>query len=304
MTGCLQGTVPASGVLADASTGHLKPIALPAHWSIDAVKKLIDGLNACDPAALATLAGVPKRRVTPDPGRRIVSRAEFIGAHFRPAASPPGHGFTAANRHSGLAYYRFDHDRVTILVLDTVNEHGGWQGSLDATQLRWLDEQLTAADADRRYVVLASHHPLRTLVNGIVADGTAPRVLAAELEAVLDAHPSVVLWLNGHSHCTAAVPHRRWWEVTAPSLIDWPQQGRIIELIHAPGTLTIAATMLDHAGPPTWDGSIDNPRSLAALARELAANDWQWRDLPLEKHPRAGNRDERNVLLHLPDPWD
>jgi hypothetical protein len=105
-------------------------------------------------------------------------------------------------------------------------------------------------------------------------------------------------------HRTAVTPHRTWWEVTAPSLIDWPQQGRIVELIRAPGTLTIATSMLDHTGPAPWDASIDNPESLAALARELAANDWQWRDLPLETHPRAGARDERNVLLHLLDPWD
>ena len=299
----LQGTVPAAGHLRAASTGHIKPIAVPEHWTIDGVKKLIDGLNACEPSALEALSGMRNRRVTPDPGRRIVSRAEFIGAHFGPDSAPPGHGFSGANRDSGDAYYRHDHGGVTVLVLDTVNEHGGWQGSIDLDQLAWLDAQLVAADAERRYVVLASHHPLRNLTNGIVPDAATPRVLGAQLAAVIDTHPCVVLWLNGHTHRVEATPHTRWWEVTAPSLIDWPQQGRIVEILRAPGTLTIAATMVDHAGPPAWDGTVDDPGSMASLARELAANAWQWRELPLEQHPRAGTPDQRNVLLHLPDPW-
>ncbi|MFI5041035.1 MAG: TIGR03767 family metallophosphoesterase [Acidimicrobiales bacterium] len=296
----LQGTVPATGDLSMASTGRLKPIALPEHWSTDAVRELILGLGACDPAALAALRCLRARRVTADAERRVFSRAEFVAAHFGPASRPHGHGFTGANRQSGLAYYRHGHGRVTVLVLDTVNEHGGWQGSVDPDQLDWLEEQLTSADAERGYVVLASHHPLRTLIN----DTGAPRVLAPEVASVLDAHPCVVLWLNGHTHHTSVTPHRTWWEVTAPSLLDWPQQGRIVELIRAPGTLTVATTMLDHAGPAPWDSSVGDPGALASLARELAANDWQGRGLPLEQHPRAGGRDERNVLLHLRDPWN
>ncbi len=300
----LQGTVPATGALAAVATGRLKPIALGGDWSSDALVKLMAGLSECDPEALAALATLESRVVTADPERRAVSRAQFVAAHFGTAANPPGHGFGEANRAGGVAHYRHDHGRVTILVLDTVNENGGWQGSLDRAQLDWLEQQLTAADAERRYVVLASHHPLATLVNGAVDERRVPRVLAAELAAVLDAHPCVVLWCNGHTHQTSITPHRTWWEVTAPSLIDWPQQGRLVELLHHPGTLTVAATMLDHAGPAPWGGAIDTPETLAALARELAANDWQWRDLPLERHPRAGARQERNVLLYLPDPWD
>lgn len=296
----LQGTVPAAGPLEAVATGRLKPVALAGDWSSDALVKLMSGLNECDLAALATLEN---RVVTADPDRRAVSRAEFVAAHFGPAANAPGHGFAEANREGGVTYYRRDHGRVTILVLDTVNENGGWQGSLDRAQFDWLERQLTAADANRRYVVLASHHPLVTLVNGAVAERGVPRVLAAELDAMLDVHPCLVLWLNGHTHQTSVTQHRSWWELTAPSLIDWPQQGRLIELLHHPGTLTVAATMFDHVGTAPWGDGIDSPETLAGLARELAANDWQWRDAPLERHPRAGARHERNILLYLPDPW-
>jgi hypothetical protein len=91
--------------------------------------------------------------------------------------------------------------------------------------------------------------------------------------------------------------------VTAPSLIDWPQQGRVVEIMRGPRTLTIAVTMLDHAGEAPWAGGLDGVVALAGLSRELAANDWQTRVADLDAHTRAGVREERNVLLGLPDPW-
>ncbi len=54
-------------------------------------------------------------------------------------------------------------------MLDTVNEHGGWQGSIGADQLAWLTGELVLA-ADR-IVVLFSHHPLESLVNACHAPG-------------------------------------------------------------------------------------------------------------------------------------
>ena len=60
-------------------------------------------------------------------------------------------------------------------------------------------------------------------------------MLGPELLVELDSHPSLVLWLNGHTHQTAITPRASWWEVTAPSLIDWPQQARIVELLRGDG---------------------------------------------------------------------
>ena len=295
----VQGTWPGDALAGATTTGAHKPIALDVPW--DDVVALHAGIYAGDPDALAVLDGAVQRPVTADPARRVVTRADFVAAHHTPQARPPGHGFGTGPQ----AYYRHDHGaRVTFLVLDTVNGHGGWQGSLDVEQLDWLDAELTAADREQRYVVLASHHPLMTLVNDRVTGGSGRRVLGPELEAVLARHPSVVLWLNGHLHKVAITAHPGWWEVTAPSLIDWPQQGRIVELLRSStGTLTVATTMLDHAGEAPWTGSTDAVPALAGLSRELAANHWQWREFPLAEHPRSGARTERNVLLPLPDPF-
>jgi metallophosphoesterase (TIGR03767 family) len=294
----LQGTVPGRGRLRRWSEGPAKPVALPAGLSPKEVVDLLEGLASCSPASLEVLGRATTRQVAADPARRLTSLEEFVAAHGTSRARPPRHGFPE----DGRSYYSHDQGPVRFVVMDTVNPYGGWQGSLDGPQLAWLDDVLTQADDEERYVVLASHHPLGTLVNDI-APPDAPRVLGPAVADVLSSHPCVVLWLNGHTHRTAVVPHGTWWEVTAPSLIDWPQQGRVVEIMRGSRTLTIAVTMLDHAGEAPWSGGIDGVAALAGLSRELAANDWQTRVADLDAHPRSGVATERNALLAVPNPW-
>jgi metallophosphoesterase (TIGR03767 family) len=298
----VQGTIVGDRFVSAVAVGDSKPIALPAGLDLAEVGALLERLATSAPAAVLELGRGQMRSVTADPGRRITTREEFVGAHFGTGARPLGHGFDAGNRASGLAYYRHDRGPVTILVLDTVDEYGGWQGSLDLEQFGWLQRELAAADAERRYVVLASHHPLETIVNP-TAGGAGRRVLGAELATELARHPSVVLWLAGHTHYVGVSPGPGYWQVVAPSLIDWPQQARIVELIRTGGRLQIAATMLDHAGTVPWDGAIDSVDAIAGLSRELAANDWQYLKYSLDENPRSGPLDERNVILLLDDPW-
>ena len=113
-----------------------------------------------------------------------------------------------------------------------------------------------------------------------------------------------MLWLAGHTHHSAVTPHGTFWQVTAPSLIDWPQQTRLVSLQRATtGPLTIDVTMVDHLGAAPWLGDTGSPTQLAGLSRELAANAWQWRQHDLDAHPRAGTRADRNVQCLLRDPW-
>jgi metallophosphoesterase (TIGR03767 family) len=295
----VQGTVPGRGVLAGVSTGEFKPVALPPGLGAQDVLGLLDGLAVCSPAALETIGRGAMRRVPADPARRLTTLAEFVAAHDSPRARPRRHGFGD----DGRPYYWRDEGEVRFVVLDTVNPYGGWQGSIDQEQLSWLTQVLARSDADECYVVLASHHSLSTLVNEQRPRHAPPRVLGPELAELLHAHRSMVLWLNGHTHCTRVESHGAWWEVTAPSLIDYPQQGRIVEVLRGDGLLTLGVTMLDHAGEAPWSGGVDGVPALAGLSRELAANDWQTRTADLANHPRAGTLTDRNVLLGLPDPW-
>ena len=56
------------------------------------------------------------RQVTPDLGRQIISRPEFVAAHFGAAARPPGHGFVPAGATTGQAYAAHDHGRVRLIT--------------------------------------------------------------------------------------------------------------------------------------------------------------------------------------------
>jgi 3',5'-cyclic AMP phosphodiesterase CpdA len=241
--------------------------------------------------------------VAADPSGRIVTRAQFLAAHAGPMARPPGHGFRPGPTGS-IAYYRHDAGEATVLVLDTVNPAGGGQGSLDEAQLAWLDDELAAADADRRVALLASHHPLDCLSNDRAREDGRP-VLRDEVSALLDRRRCVAAWLAGHTHQSRITARSTrgsaYWEIVAPSLIDWPQQARVIELLRRrDGSLALATTMLDHTGSAPWGGATDSIAELAGLSRELAANDGPWRDAPLRTHPRAGSAADRNAVLALP----
>jgi len=186
---------------------------------------------------------------------------------------------------------------VRFITLDTVCGRGGADGSIDATQLHWLERRLEEVHSrfrtrdgsvvptrnENRYVVVLSHHGYDSLSN--------PRgeQRADELLEVLLRFDNVILWLNGHIHANRITPRRTFWEVTTSALVDWPCQSRLVEVYRtAGGDLAIGCTMLDHDG-----------EGLAGLHRELAANvpgngfdSW-----------RPGEAADRNAILLLPAPF-
>ena len=93
-----------------------------------------------------------------------------------------------------------------------------------------------------RYVVVTSHHPSWTLTNGHVPPGASPRHLADDVVALLLRHRCVVAWLSGHVHRHTTQWHQApdrpggLWEVTTASLVDWPQQWRVVEVVRERGT--------------------------------------------------------------------
>lgn len=298
----VQGTLALPDGLGAFATGPLKPVGFPSDWT--AGERVAFALALGDRRRTTGGTGSPPlgdlRRlrsvqVTPDLSRRFVSRREFIEMHG------DGHGFTAGNRESGNAYYAHPldgADEIVFLVLDTVNPHGYWQGSIDHEQFDWLRAELTAADDAGRYAVVASHHPASALTNDRTSDER--RVLGPEVLAELTAHPSAVLWLSGHTHRHAVQAHRGrfpLWEATAASLIDAPQQARTVEVSRrADGLLAIDVRAVDHLGEAPWGGGTGDVLSLAGLSREIADLDWQ------ESEPRPSDG-EVNATLLLPDPF-
>ena len=93
-----------------------------------------------------------------------------------------GHPEGSVRQRQSLAYYERVEPRPPVYC-----------GAVGATQMEWLEAELSAADALGEASILLCHFPL------LGADGH--RLWnAEEVLAVLDRHPSVVACLSGHNH--------------------------------------------------------------------------------------------------------
>jgi len=220
-----QGVGLTNPVLAKAMAGGRKAVDVPPNIDPDhAVEAFTQHPELF---LLGASVGVPA-----DPERRPIQRDELMPQ----------------------PYYVHDTDRVRFVVLDTVCYRGGADGSVDAAQLHWLEERID--EARDRHVIVLSHHPSDRLAN--------PRgeQNGAALLELLSRSRNAVLWLNGHIHANRITAHDGFWEVTTSSIVDWPSQARVVEVLESPdGGIAIATTMLDHGG-----------EGLAGLHRELAGN--------------------------------
>lgn len=316
---CLvQGNAPTGWLLDEIATGSLKPVG----WQTSLEGAAQRGVGVDISEVLKTALAGPLRTVTPDPARRLLSKAEMIQEHFITAGRPLGHGFTATNRADGTAYYAFDSGPIRCLVLDTVNDNGGANGALDANQYQWLQTELRRGsrqylsptgdlishDVTNRLFMIFSHHTLDTMDNTLDPWGWwAPRRDGDDIRALLLQHPNVIALVNGHTHRNRILPHARpstwprpggFWEITTAAHIDWPQQSRLIEISTTQDTVSIFTTILDTDAPPQT-GTLTTPTSLASKARELALNDWQKRTSPGGR----GQQTDRNSHLLLPTPF-
>jgi metallophosphoesterase (TIGR03767 family) len=275
----------------------------------------------------AALNPMPGLIVPADPARRLLSKSQFIAEHFNTTGLPAGHGFTAG---SGKGYYEFDagpDGMFKFICLDTVRDDlGGSRGAIDSVQFNWLRDRLIANssawaerrsdgsyahrghDVDDKLIVIFCHHTLNTMTNDTDLPDPGARTWypGSDLRRLLELFPNVVLMVNGHTHKHNIWAHERpaaigypggFWEVNTASHIDWPIQSRIIEISEAAGVLSIFTTMVDADAPARWDGTTATPEALAALGRELAAND------PQIASNGDGEADARNTELLLPAPF-
>ena len=309
--GLLQGTVPASDELRALATGDRLAIGLAPEQD---PLEIADALREVGPARYIHSDTTPWHAVPADPARALLAVTEFAeqlthrGGMSAPSGAPRGVDRTNT--------WVADCGELRVIGLDTVNPHGGWQGSIDVDQLTWLVAEL---DRSRdRPVVIATHHPSPTLTNDYAPANSPRRVLGPELcEVLLDAH-NVIAWMAGHIHAHAALWHGRalpdgedpdhgFWEFTTGSLIDWPQQGRIVEFIREDGRIWIVSTVVDHDAPIEPPGSLTRadppPEELAAWSRLLAANDYRIRGESFRRYLLDSHASLRNVVWSLADPF-
>jgi len=214
-------------------------------------------------------------RVRPDADRRFVPPAE-VRARMRAAsalgarpADPAAPG-TSAVVDLGA--------RVRLVLLDLDQQGEGVGGVVTPAHEAFLDAALDGAG--QRWIVLATHQPLRKAAGGL-------RLLPR-----LDRAPRMLAALAGdtHRHRVTARPGPSggFWLVETAALADFPQQGRFLRVRETRGGgAVLESELVDTA-----------PEPLADTARELAFLDAQGG----RPGGNAGTAADGNVRLFRPSP--
>ena len=295
----LQGTVAADEYINNFATGDRRVTALDP--DLDLVE-MFGKFQMVGPTSYPDSSGSTFRYIAADQSRRINQAADWAKIHLE---CGHGHGLQTENAQAGTKYWSRDIGEVRLISMDTVNEHGGWQGSLGLTQFNWLKQELS--DPAPKYFVLLSHHPADTLFNLYSPTGVESRIGEVELNELLLSEPRIILWLAGHNHehhvdFIGAEGKRGFWHIQTASNIDWPQQGRIVEILESDSKIVIATSVFDHQSPVELEvavSDLDNPVNLAGLSRLLSANDWQRRSGEFDVELMAGQQSDRNRYLWL-----
>ena len=274
----LQGTVPHDATLDAIAVGDKRLVSLAPDVDLQAT---FGGWNMVGPARYADPQGGTYRDQTADSRRRFNEPSDWAKMHLM--CGHDGHGLTEENALRGTKFWRKDIGDVCLISLDTVNAHGGWMGSLDESQFEWLKKVL--ADSTPKYFILLSHHPLAGMFNDYAPAGADRRIAIDEMTEELLKHDRIILWLAGHDHDNrikyiGEEGKNGFWQVLTASLIDWPQQGRIVEVLEDRGKVVIATSVFDHQSPIDLDeatSQLESPVSMAGISRLLSANHWQRR---------------------------
>ncbi len=294
----IQGTLPGDEAVRNHAVGSEKQIALAPDTDLS---ELFANFNQVGPVTYPDPHGAVFREISPDPRRRINEPDTWAKVH---QVCNHDHGLNEENSLRATKYWYRDINGVRLVSLDTVNHHGGWQGSLDQSQFEWLKKVLT--DKEPKYFVILSHHPSSTLFNLYQPEGSDNRVGETEVVELLMNEPRVILWLAGHNHQHKIERYgdefSGFWHIQTASNIDWPQQGRLVEILQDGEKVVIATSVFDHQSPVSLDdatSNIDSPVNLAGLSRVLAANDWQRRSGEFDIENLAGEKSDRNRFLWL-----
>jgi 3',5'-cyclic AMP phosphodiesterase CpdA len=128
---------------------------------------------------------------------------------------------------------------------EVTNPIGLEAGVIGEEQFLWLESELTASAG--KPVLVFSHHPDRSFTERRVGFAVEGRT-SDQLDELLGRHPNVVAHIAGHTHENVVRPCKQgdcaigtsgpqpvtighpFWRVETASLIDYPQEGRIIEL--------------------------------------------------------------------------
>ena len=131
---------------------------------------------------------------------------------------------------------------VVFIVLNTddlaTDNQGGTPGRVGSEQMKWLENILdwVASEHSKDLVFVFGHHEMSDIATEIARDSNGKD--GKTLEETLVEHKNVVAYFYGHEHqhgiCrdhrNGRRPCRDFWEIETASLIEFPQEGRLVRL--------------------------------------------------------------------------
>ena len=215
------------------------------------------------------------RYVEPNLARAFFNKRECIRAMFDTEMGPIGHGYNDPET-SPTWYSVSPAPGVRLIGLDTTD--ADWiepaypfsEGAISQEQVAFLRAELDAARDRDELVIIATHHPSVSLQ---IYSGS--EILGPEFRAVRSEYPNVVLHLAGHLHRHRVMDRGNYVEIETASTIDWPQEGRLIEIWRDEegGAIVVTYEVFSHIDDvlPALD---DDPlRPMREVAQAMALND-------------------------------
>lgn len=192
----------------------------------------------------------------------------------------------ADERNDGYYAFDAGNGRFRMIVMNTIvdgiteglppellrNPFALADGSMDRAQFEWIQRQLNRATRRGQLAMVFSHHPDLTFAEyGLLAPLVPIEVTAAELNGMLASYPNLIAWVAGHTHRHRVRPFKvvngigsngtvstpvkckrpgqctGFWQIETASLIDFPQEQRLVEVFNnGDGTGTIRGPILGH----------------------------------------------------------
>lgn len=261
--------------------------------------------------------------VIADARRSILNSRDFLKVHWQKQSMRPVVGFPRNLPDPEFMYYSVYPKSglpLKMIVLDTASRSGTALGTIDENQYkRFLIPELEKAKSNKELVMIVSHHPgddIKTLSglreemyhaygkNESIAQGVKEffsqvsdnrnYISQQDFQDTLKSYPNVFLHVAGHKHShkitCVGTQDRGYWEVQSASLLDYPQQSRLFEIVYEGNNVgAIHTCVVDHNSPAG---------SLASYSRSLAHKDAN-RDA---QDYYAGKAEDRNTILRFSIP--
>ena len=211
-----------------------------------------------------------------DPDRRPLTKAETLQQFYESEGLPKGHGLDPERIKTGWGYYSaypIPNKPIRLITLDT--NSGSWsEANMTRTQFDWVASEIADARAKHELVIVQSHHGT-SMFGGDVTQQDFQKLLAS--------YSGVVVHITGHGHQNDSHVYidgtKGYWEVMLASVVDFPSQSRIFEIVHeGKGYIAIYITNIDPNAPK---GSfVDTALHYAAARKYFAtskdpAADWE-----------------------------